>query len=108
MLDARFIDSSKEIKELLNAFIVRYESFTDEQQTATKKWLDALVALQQSPPVSAFSPKIILRTVFIEDPEEGELLPWSFPAGLLVGAIRAMEQQIKYIISVDDKLDWNV
>ena len=106
--DLSFLDdNSKEIKELLYAFFQRYERLTTEGQEATKKWLDTLVALQQSPPVSGFDPRILLRTQFsIGDPEEGDFGPWSFPADLLIKAIRAGEQRIKYVIQFEDLLEW--
>ena len=106
-LDTTFIITNrKEIKNLLTAFCWRYERLSDEQKTATKKWLDALVVLQNTPPSRSFRPKIILRTHFPID--EGEWSDWSFPARLLIVAIRAMEQKIKYVISDDDAMDWDV
>ena len=107
MLDASFSDNSKEIKDLLAAFISRYERFTDEEKAATKQWLDDLAALQCNAP-ACFHPKIIISKHFAIDADEGDWLRWSFPPGLLVEAIRAMEQKIKYVIDYQDKMDWGV
>jgi hypothetical protein len=107
--DLSFLDdNSKEIKGLLFAFCHRYERLTTEKQEATKEWLDKLVALQETPPVSGFAPRILLRTLFsVGDPEEGDFLPWSFPADLLIKAIRAVEQKLKYHIQFEDLLMWD-
>jgi hypothetical protein len=101
-------DNSKEIKGLLFSFCHRYERLKTEEQEAIKKWLDRLVALQRSPPVSGFAPRILLRTQFsIGEPEAGDFLPWSFPADLLINAIRAVEQKNKYEIQFEDLLEWH-
>ena len=107
-VDTSFLDdNSKEIKELLIAFCGQYESFTDEEKEATKKWLDDLAALQHNAP-ACFQPKIILSKSILTDPENDKWLCWSFPVTFLVKAIAAMEQRLKYVITVDDKLDWHI
>ena len=39
-------------------------------------------------------------------PRKATFSPWSFPADLLIKAIRAGEQRIKYVIQFEDLLEW--
>jgi hypothetical protein len=96
---------SADIKKHLEMFVWRYVRLTNEQQTAVKKWLEALVELENNPPAPSFDPRIILGLVIQLD--EHEEFVWRFPARLLLKAIKAMEHKIKFVIDdFEDTKGW--
>ena len=110
-------DSSKLIKEHLQRFVNKYEYLSDEQRTATKKWLEALVALGQNPPALFSDFRIVLDKWLTEgDPEQGEPIDafhWRLPADILFRASTSLDQTNtsldqtkKYVIEFDDILHW--